>query len=265
VSTASGRVYTPLLPWGDFHTRRWFCLTADQDWAPEWAMEFFMAWVRGLEIPLHVFTTNESRALAESAGRDGTTVGWHPNFGTPSSHGATPRDVVSHMQGLAPKARTFRTHGFAESYQALAALAEAGHRVESQFPTRFSAGITPLLHATGLVRLPVWFEDDIWMREPVDADRRIEASIDSPGLKILNLHPIHIALNSPNYAYYNAHRDEIYTEGTSVDDLAYTGRGARTIAEQIISVAGRDETFVAFPELAAYAWDLSQSAEPTTR
>lgn len=257
----SGRTYAPLLPWQEFHTRRWFSLTADQDWAPDWAMEYFIDWARGLGVPIHVFATNASAALAASAQRGEVSVGWHPNFAPGSTHGENPQEIISHLRTVAPHATTFRTHGFAESYQALLALAAAGHRVESQFPTRFSAGITPLVHASGLIRLPVWFEDDIWMRDPDDADRRVRDTADSPGLKILNLHPIHIALNSPDFAYYDSRRAEIYAEGKTTEDLAYEGRGARTVAEEIIDAAKADEEFVAFTELAARASEIHEEAD----
>lgn len=249
------REYRPYAPWAEFHTQRQFCLTADQDWAPEWAMRVFLDWVRERSVPVHVFVTSTSETL-DIAQRSGhATVGWHPNFGRGSTHGDTPDEVIAHLRGIAPAATTFRSHGFTESFQALTAMAAAGHRTESQFPTDFSAGITPQVHASGLIRMPVWFEDDIWMRDPVRADTRVAATLPTPGLKILNLHPIHIALNSPDFAYYDSRRAEIY--GAEADGhLSFDGRGARTVAEELIDAGNGSEGFVEFEELADRAQEL---------
>jgi len=133
----------------------------------------------------------------------------------------------------------------------------AGHRVASQFPTQFSPAITPLVHASGLVVLPVWFEDDIWMRDRERADARISSSIGTPGLKILNLHPIHIALNAPDFGWYSQRRDAIYGRDGSATDLAHAGRGARTAAEEIIAFATADSRLVDFPVIAERSLELA--------
>jgi hypothetical protein len=49
---------------------------------------------------------------------------------------------------------------------------------------------------SGLVRFPVWLEDDVWLqpnhREGLEI---LEAKILEPGLKVFNFHPKHICEN----------------------------------------------------------------------
>lgn len=257
--------YEPLLPWAEFHTDRLFCVTADQDWAPEWAMDFFFAWVGQFGVRPHVFTTNTSVSLQTAVSSGRATLGWHPNFAPGSTHGDDPNAVVEHLQAIAPTATTFRTHRFSESSDALEALVRAGHTVGSQFPTRFSAGITPLVHANSLVILPVWFEDDVWMRDSARADKDIAGSIDTPGLKILNLHPVHIALNAPDFGWYDQRREAIYDPRASALELTHAGRGARIVAEEILGVATAASDLTEFPAIAERALELGQSSENDDR
>ncbi len=251
----------PALPWEELHTQRVFSITADQDWAPEWAMDFFLEWTRQLALKPHIFATNSSYRLQCAVGRGDASLGWHPNFALGSTHGDSPSAVVEHLRSIAPGATTFRTHRFNESSDALEALAQAGHTVCSQFPTLFSPGIVPLIHASGLVVLPVWFEDDIWMRDSMIADARIGASIDTPGLKILNLHPVHVALNSPDFDWYSQRRDSIYGADSPALELTYRGRGARTVAEEIVADAGKNAVLTDFPSLANRALELRRLSD----
>lgn len=260
------RQYAFGYPWEEFHTERFFCLTADQDWAPDWATAFMIDWARSLSVPLHVFQTSASAALSGSAESGELTLGWHPNFGSGSTHGSNTQAVVDHMSAAFPGATSFRSHAFSESFDALVELSAAGIIVDSQYPTAFSSHITPSVHAAGIVRLPVWFEDDIWMRVVGDTEQPLESalpSLDTPGLKILNVHPVHIALNSPHASYYEERREAIYSSPDDIDPrgrLEFDGRGVRDVVEDIIALAERDgETFIAFDALAQRA--LRASAE----
>jgi hypothetical protein len=246
-------------PWGDFHTRRHFCLTADQDWAPEWATDYFVRWVRSLGLPVHVFQTNPSAVLGAAADIPGLSRGWHPNFLPGSSHGSDATDVVAALSAALPPADSFRSHGFGESFVALVELAKAGFLTDSQHPSAFSGHIVPAVHATGVVRLPVWFEDDIWMR--LSDERRsglapLLPGMESPGLKVLNLHPVHIALNSPGIDFYESVRSRLYEGDGEIPrtELAFSGWGVRDLVEEIVGLVRESgDEFFSFGALAERA------------
>jgi hypothetical protein len=244
--------------WGDSLAEPRFVLTADQDWAPEWAMERFLDFARAEEIPVHVFVTNPSPVL-EAAARDSrVTLGAHPNFLPGSTHGSTPEEVIAAVRDLVPEADTFRTHTYAESAQSLDLMREAGFRTDSNLCLFLQPGIVPLIHATGLLRLPVFLDDDsllLWDRDGnLDLDP-VAKALATPGLKILNFHPLLFAINCPSAEHYRDHRDALYEPGTAPPE-PFEGRGVADLLGELIAIARRDgRQLSSFPEIAASAWD----------
>ena len=74
-----------------------------------------------------------------------------------------------------------------------------GFKYDSNIVTHFDDGLKPIRHAYDLLRFPVFSEDDVqWHRgETWDLGAYYKRFL-TPGLKILNVHPIHFALNTPN-------------------------------------------------------------------
>ena len=244
--------------WNDRFAEPEFVLTADQDWAPEWAMERFLAFAEANDLPLHVFVTNRSPAL-EAASRDGrVTLGAHPNFLPGSSHGSTPEEVVASCRALVPEADTFRSHTYAESSYALDLMRESGFATDSNLCLFLQPGIVPLIHATGLLRLPVFLDDDsllLWDRDGGLDLEPMEEALASPGLKIINFHPILYAINCPSTADYRARRDRLYDRDAAPADR-FEGRGVADLLEDLIAsgrAAGR--RLSSFPGVARAGWD----------
>jgi hypothetical protein len=244
-------------PWGALGTERRFVLTSDQDWAPEWAVRDLLDWARGHAVPLHVFQTNPSPGLDEAAADGLATRGWHPNFGPGSTHGDKPTEVVARLEAMLPGVRSARTHGFHESFHAMQALHDAGIRYVSQFPSAFSGHLVPSVHATGLIQLPVWFEDDVWMRRfPNDCGLdRLLPSLRSPGLKIMNVHAIHLSANAPSMTWYDDHRNAIYAGGE--EPVRHPGSGIRDVLDALVAaVSDEGESWHEFESTGAEAGRL---------
>jgi hypothetical protein len=139
-----------------------FVLTSDQDWTPSWAAERFLAQLNGRNIPIHFFRTNPCPVLDSAAADGRITQGWHPNFLPGSSHGDDVESVINYMKRTFPGATTVRSHACAESTLAWKALLRAGIVADSQPATLYQPDLTPLLHLTGVLRMPVFFEDDVY-------------------------------------------------------------------------------------------------------
>jgi hypothetical protein len=229
-----------------------FALTAEQDWAPAWASAQLLAAAGDLKLPLHLFRTNPCPVLDAAAARGDITQGWHPNFLPGSSHGATPEDVIAYCRSHFPSARTARAHCFMEHSMAWEALAAAGIVADSQLPTYFQGDLVPLLHASGIWRLPVYFEDDIFFGYFPDALdlARIEHTLFTPGLKILNFHPTFVAANVPSSSYYAAIKERWFSPGADHAQMVHAGRGTRTVLEELTtSVRARGFGFTSFESL----------------
>ena len=254
--------------WGDRFAEPIYVLTADQDWAPEWATERLLAFAGERGLPLHVFATNSSPALERAvAAGTGVTRGIHPNFLPGSTHGESAEEVIATCREIAPEARTFRTHAYAEDSYSLDVLRRAGFETDSNLCLFLQPAIVPLLHATGILRLPVFLDDDsllLWDTDEGGLDLEPMAkAIASPGLKILNFHPLLFAINCPAPSYYRARRDALYEPGTEPAER-FEGRGTADVLEDLIArIEARGAHLASFPDLAENAWrTLRERADP---
>ncbi len=223
--------------WGRVATEPVFVLTGDQDWAPEWANETYLERTGKWAQPLHVFRTSPSGRLDHAAKNGEIDQGWHPNFLPGSSHGATVDEVVKYCQRMFPGARTSRSHCFAEDSFRMRALAKAGIVADSQNPTPCQGFLLPMIHPSGILRLPVYFEDDI----AFDASDRaftidvFRKTLFTPGLKILNFHPTFVGCNTPSLAHYTSVRDRIFNTNEPAEGVLWKGRGTATMLNELMS------------------------------
>ena len=135
-----------------------FLMTSDQDWAPNWAIESLLSATEG--IPLHFFRTNPCTILDDAFSSGKITQGWHPNLLPNSSHGSSQEEVINYMKDNFPLCNTVRSHAFNTNTHFDRLLFEAGIRVDSQQATLWQSNLSPILDISGIIRLPVYFEDD---------------------------------------------------------------------------------------------------------
>jgi hypothetical protein len=229
-----------------------FSFTSDQDWAPAWALEEFLTLTQRYAIPVHFFRTSPCPILDKAASKGKITQGWHPNFLPNSSHGSDINSVITYMKQHFPDATTIRSHAFAESTPAWEALAREGIRADSQMPTLFQAGLQPLLHPSGIVRFPVFFEDDVFF-DYCPGALSLEPVLDklfSPGLKVLNFHATFVACNIPSREYYEKLKPAIFSENSQKSSFLWNGRGTRHVFEELIAaIIDSGHEFVRFPDL----------------
>ncbi len=173
-----------------------FAVTADVDWASEDALAILQEVFDAFRVKATYFVTHESAKLSEWYARGKIDRGIHPNFLPGSSHGSTLQEVLDTVIALAPEAQCSRSHMYFDASPVCQLLRERGFRYDSNLCTNLQPGIAPIRHSSGLLRFPCFFEDGShsqlglgWSFGPL---RRHFAS---PGLKILSLHPMTIAMN----------------------------------------------------------------------
>ena len=223
-------------PWQEFLQRPMFVLTADQDWAPEWAVEQFLVEVERFGIPLHIFRTNPSPILDTWVQTGRVDQGWHPNFLSGSSHGDTIDAVIEYCREHFAGARTVRAHRCAEDTFRWVALAAAGIVADSNVVTFYQGYLTPLVHWTGIVRFPEYFEDDCFFdgRMPSLSLEAFESTLFTPGLKILNFHPTFVACNTSSREHYARTRARIFGTDRMGEGIRDPGRGTATVFRELI-------------------------------
>ena len=214
-----------------------FVLTSDQDWAPSWAADRFLKLIGEYSLPVHFFRTNPCPSIDAAARNLATcTQGWHPNFLPGSSHGTNAEEVIQYMQSHFPSCRTVRSHTFVEGTSYWTALARSGIVADSQVPTVYQAHLQPLLHWTGILRFPLYFEDDVFFEWEADglSLETVKKALFTPGLKILNFHATFVACNISSGPHYRRIRGEIFGK-PEPPALAGPERGTRTVFEELVT------------------------------
>ena len=175
-------------------------ITMDIDWASEAAVRRAFAFLDERGVTGTVFSTHPSNAGEARLGD--WEVGLHPFFGIGSSHGGSASEVVSYVTGLPHNFKAFRCHMFEAGNTAYAAMLYAGFKVSSNVCTDLEV-VTPFKNRFGMLEIPVFMEDGGFLfRQRATTDLRIfEDSLRKPGLKVILLHPMHIAVNTPDFGY----------------------------------------------------------------
>ncbi len=215
-----------------------FVLTSDIDWASEACVEDFLEILDQFGVKPVLMATHESAVVSQRAAEGKIELGLHPNFLPGSSHGDSIEKVVQHVFELFPNATTFRSHSFVDSSHIAAQMTKRGIRYDSNLCLYMQDNLVPLHHQSGLVRFPVFWEDDVhWMQGGswcLDDD--VVEQFLRPGLKVLNFHPIAVALNIPDADFYQAHKKHVTSvTKEDIEGLRYRGAGARTFLIELLT------------------------------
>ena len=202
--------------------------TTDLDWASEADVDETLTLFASVSVPVTPFITHHSARIVEAFGAAPHRVGLHPNFQIQSTHGANETEVLDAVQALWPEARGFRSHGYIDSSSLMIKARERGLRWDSNLCLYMQQGLEPLDHFSGLVRFPCWWEDDVHLGKGYPPT--IEAIADdllAPGLKVLNFHPVHVALNTPSLDHYAVPR--------AVTAGAHSGEGIQSLLRDLLA------------------------------
>lgn len=226
-----------------------YVFTTDIDFAPEWAIEETITFFKNRDVPLTPFITHPSEVIIKEYGSKDKQryVGLHPWFRS-NVHGATGREVIECVKTLWPIARAIRGHGFFTKSKFEYIYSKIGIKYDSTLCLFLQPYCTPLRSCYGLVKFPVWWEDDVAMdvRPPFTMDTVI-SELAIPGLKIINVHPLYFALNLANSEIAEIrlyHMDDtklwVKTKTVHIDqnrwqDYIFNGDGVQTFITQLIA------------------------------
>lgn len=202
-------------------------ITFDIDWVPDWMVATLADALCAKGIRATWFVTHRSAVLDDLRSEQSFELGWHPNFLPSSTHGTTPKVVLTHMSELVPGARSMRTHSLYQSEQHLMIAAEEfGIRNDCSVHLPQADRIEPhalRLKADGplLHRLPHFFQDNMHMFAgrswQID-----DAWFQRPGLSVYCFHPIHVVMNANSMAAYEHIKTRRQLSDLGPDDVGPT-------------------------------------------
>ena len=220
-------------------------LTFDVDWAPDFILDDMRELLTANGVRATWFVTHASPAIDRlRRNPELFELAIHPNFSPTGSHGATPEEVIRHCMRLVPEAFSVRTHGLVQSTHLLwliqreqAILADCSLYLPGQSHIQPFAQNGP---GGPLLRLPYIWEDDFEFCAPDPTWTLDRLGVDRPGLKILDLHPIHVHLNSSGLEpYAEVKKLSPYLGSVTREQLAplvrRTGRGARSMFHEAVA------------------------------
>lgn len=219
-------------------------VTIDLDWACEPAIEELLVYLRSEDIPTTVFVTHSSPYVV--AHLDAIEVGLHPYFDPESSHGRTIEEVVTHVLELPHNLPAFRCHRFAVSNAVREAMAMSGLRISSNVCADLEV-IPPFRDRFGLLEIPIFLEDGgyLYRGHSLHVEEPVEAALVEPGPKVLLLHPMHWAVNTPEFGYMSEIKRSVTREAwnemsrPTLEGLRSRRRGIRDFLADLFSAARR--------------------------
>ena len=104
--------------------------------------------------------------------------------------------------------------------------------------------IFPILHESGLIHFPIFFEDGTHLYNKLDLSlSRYKENFLSPGIKIISIHPMNYVINTPEIAYMRNTKDSLsrkeYANLSDIQIATYShkGLGIRDLVDEIINLA----------------------------
>lgn len=225
-----------------YRSDNYIAFSVDTDWASEDCISEMLDFFQENRIPINVFCTHPSDVLAARRQDPLIELGIHPNYCPNSSHGQTIDEVTAYCMNLVPGARCIRTHRWFSSNDIYDKLVTCGIRYDSSECSMMDP-VEPYIHRSGILRLPVYFEDGglLWSKTEPDFARYGEKYFSGNGLKVLDLHPIHFAINSPTLDYYRQISDEMSARGEytamtkeTARQLRFNGTGIRDYVMRLV-------------------------------
>jgi hypothetical protein len=216
-------------------------VTVDLDWAPEVAIEETLDFLKGMNISPTIFSTHRSAIVEDNLNK--LEVGLHPYFGKDSSHGASITDVVKHVMDLPHNLPAFRCHRFAVCNESKQAMLEAGMLLSSNICTDLEI-VPPFRDRFGLIEAPIFLEDGsyLWREHPLEITEELRNVIIGPGIKVILIHPMHFAVNTPHFKYMYDIKQLVsrlewntMKKGT-IDKIRWHGRGIRDFIIELLTI-----------------------------
>jgi hypothetical protein len=215
----------------------------DIDWAVDKAIEECLALVTSSGIKATFFVTHSSPVVNKLKNEKGIELGIHPNFDglinkDPDSKNSD--EIIKELKSFIPSAQVIRSHGMTHSGRWLPLYKNNELKFSSQYFMNGVNTIQPFSHLNGVVEVPVYFADDgfIWESDHKGWDVNLER-FSFKGIEdylcVYNFHPIHIALNTHSFDFYNSTR-ESHKEYSKIKEVQNkTHPGSRDLLELLIS------------------------------
>lgn len=187
-------------------------ITSDADWSSESCIDYFCRKMIKYRIKPLIFATNSSQKLNKYYQSRKIDIGIHPNFRKNSTQGNNKKNIVKNLIKLFPMSKISRSHSYIDSAYIRELLVKNNIFYDSNKLLYLQSNLKPRNYKNGIKRYPVYWSDGFAL---INSERGISLKKDlkknkdllnSPGLKILNIHTFNYSLNIPNLLEYKKNK-----------------------------------------------------------
>lgn len=212
-------------------------LSLDTDWSPDEVLAYALDIILAYPVKLTVFATHYT-TLLKGLDPARVEIGVHPNFRPIALEDLEAcRRTLGDLLEIYPEAKGVRCHSLVNSTPLLDLFASMGLRYENNVFMGCQPNLTPFRLWNGLVRIPLYWEDDLHCMYGGDFEVR-RGLLDGNGTKVFSLHPPQIFMNVEKQSRYLASKP-YYHQPEKLKEFRHTGQGTKTFAEDLCSyIAG---------------------------
>tara|TARA_R110001606_G_scaffold205392_1_gene353138 strand:- start:194 stop:1024 length:831 start_codon:yes stop_codon:yes gene_type:complete len=216
------------------------CLTFDQDWAPDFMLTEILDLLDRYNAKATFLATGPSEALSGRASAAGHEIALHPNLAAGSTQGRDLYGIITGLKKAFPQAVGTRFHLLGHSYRDLMALSQHGFKYDVS-SLRFNCPyLLPVWHADINMTLLSYCWEDGFAVEGTFPGTLETISLDFPGLKIFNFHPLNVYLNCESAGQKSAFQSAIpdMTRCTAEEATAFRkqGNGSGRVLRELLQV-----------------------------
>lgn len=184
-------------------------ITSDIDWASDEVLDFTINLFEKYNTKCTFFATHQTVLINNLSSN--FDVGLHPNFNFllqgDFRYGKSYSEVIDYYEELLGRKKLFRSHSLTINSYIKSEIANRGYIINSNEYIPFSSNIElkPYIDFNNVISIPHYWEDDLCMIK--DDGFNLEEIINKKGLKVFDIHPIHIFLNTENMIRYENARE----------------------------------------------------------
>lgn len=183
-------------------------VTSDIDWASDEVLGFTINLLEKYNTKCTFFATHQTDLITNLSSN--FEIGLHPNFNFllqgDFRYGKNYVEVLDYYENLLGRKKSIRFHSLTiNSYiKSEIAIREYEFLCNEFIPYTSNIELKPFIDFNNLISVPHYWEDDLCMnlKDAFDVDYIINKN----GLKVLDIHPIHIFLNTENMKRYEKAR-----------------------------------------------------------
>lgn len=187
--------------YANWHNLRTVCLTFDIDFAPDYMIEKVIDILNEFKTNATFFTTHPSTLLSHLINNTHFEISAHPNITPTTTQGNNLETIIHNLKQAFPSIIGNRFHLLGYSYKDLITLSKLNFIYDVSSLKFNCPFLFPSYHIDlDMVLLTYLWEDGIC--ENTHLPMKYEnINLKSPGIKIINFHPMNIFINSSNSSF----------------------------------------------------------------